>query len=223
MPDPRTGELTTTHYGWTIPTVGASADAWGGYINTDLQGIDTTVYNLSTNFSATAPVIDGSATAGVATTFARSDHVHPTDTTRAPIAGVTNASNAAAGQIGEFVTASQLSNVAMTTATPINITSISLTAGDWDVDGVAWMNASGNAASALNACCSTTSGTLTTPGTAGRVQYGPGAGNIGSIMLPTGRMRVNVSSTTTVYLVAGATFSTGTCNGQGTIQARRMR
>ena len=34
---------------------------------------------------------------------------------------------------------------------------------------------------------------------------------------------MNVSSPTTVYLVAQATFASGTCNVQGTIQARRMR
>ena len=47
---PRTGELTTTNYGWTKPTVGASADAWGGYINTDLDGIDSVVHGIQTGY-----------------------------------------------------------------------------------------------------------------------------------------------------------------------------
>ena len=53
--DPRTGELATANYGWVKPTVGASVDAWGGYINTDLDGIDTTVKSVSTVANAAYP------------------------------------------------------------------------------------------------------------------------------------------------------------------------
>ena len=35
--------------------------------------------------SNTAPGMDGTAAAGVAATYSRSDHIHPTDTSRAPI------------------------------------------------------------------------------------------------------------------------------------------
>ena len=41
---PRAGEKTTVNYGWTKPTVGASVDAWGGLINANLDGIDSTVH-----------------------------------------------------------------------------------------------------------------------------------------------------------------------------------
>lgn len=52
--------------------------------------------------SATVPKMDGTATAGTELTFARGDHVHPTDTTRAPLAspaltGTPTAPTAAAG------------------------------------------------------------------------------------------------------------------------------
>ncbi|SPF48437.1 hypothetical protein SBF1_4140020 [Candidatus Desulfosporosinus infrequens] len=36
-------------------------------------------------FSAALPAMDGTATAGIATTIPCSDHVHPSDTTRASI------------------------------------------------------------------------------------------------------------------------------------------
>ena len=84
--DPRTGELVTTaNYGWVKPTVGASVDAWGGYINTDLDGIDSTVHSIQTSVpaaSSTTPAMDGAAAVGTGTTFARADHVHPVDTSR---------------------------------------------------------------------------------------------------------------------------------------------
>ncbi len=45
------------------------------------------------NFSSTAPVMDGTASAGSATTYARSDHKHPTDTSRASTAVATTSAN----------------------------------------------------------------------------------------------------------------------------------
>ena len=78
----------TTNYGWTKPTVGGDADAWGGMINTDLDGIDSVVHGIQTSIptvpaaSATAPVMDGTATAGSSAAWSRGDHVHPSDTTK---------------------------------------------------------------------------------------------------------------------------------------------
>jgi hypothetical protein len=46
-------------------------------------GAVTTAKFASSVYSATNPVVDGTATPGVAATVARSDHVHPTDTSRA--------------------------------------------------------------------------------------------------------------------------------------------
>ena len=45
-PTPLIGELTTTNYGWTKPTVGSSADAWGGFVNADLDAIDSVVHGI---------------------------------------------------------------------------------------------------------------------------------------------------------------------------------
>ena len=49
------GELITTNYGWTKPTVGASTDAWGGFLNADLDGIDSTVKSVSNVANAAYP------------------------------------------------------------------------------------------------------------------------------------------------------------------------
>ena len=53
--DPKAGELVTANYGWTKPTVGASDDQWGGYLNADLDGIDSTVKSVSTVANAAYP------------------------------------------------------------------------------------------------------------------------------------------------------------------------
>ena len=64
---PRAGEAVTVNYGWTKPTVGASTDAWGGYINTDLDGIDSVVHNIQTSLANYLPLAGGTVTG--ATTF----------------------------------------------------------------------------------------------------------------------------------------------------------
>jgi hypothetical protein len=48
-----------------------------------------TSFNSITGLSSTTPVMDGTAAVGTATTAARADHVHATDTSRAPIASPT--------------------------------------------------------------------------------------------------------------------------------------
>jgi hypothetical protein len=55
-------------------------------------GANISGYALSSSVpvgSSTVPIMDGSAVVGVATTWARADHVHPSDTTRAPLASPT--------------------------------------------------------------------------------------------------------------------------------------
>ena len=81
----------TANYGWLKPAVGASVDVWGGDINADLDGIDSVVHGIQTSVpaaSTTTPNMDGTAAVGTGTTWARADHVHPTDTSRASVAAV---------------------------------------------------------------------------------------------------------------------------------------
>ena len=53
--------------------------------DTSTTQLATTAFVLG-QAGATAPAMDGTAAAGTATRFARADHVHPTDTSRAPLA-----------------------------------------------------------------------------------------------------------------------------------------
>lgn len=54
-------------------------------VDTNTSQIASTAFVLGQAASAT-PLVDGSAAVGTSTRFARADHVHPTDTTRAPLA-----------------------------------------------------------------------------------------------------------------------------------------
>ena len=252
----------TTNYGWIKPTVGADDDAWGGLLNTDLDGIDSTVKSVSNAIPAaslTTPVMSGAGAVGTGMTWARADHQHPSDTSRyaasnpsgyqtaaqvttslasylplaggtlsgaltpsqtAGLVGTTAANNANAGSIGEHVTASQLTNVSMTSGVAVNIVSISLTRGDWDVEGNVQIIPSAGA-SAAGAVVSNASGAY--PAIAGSSQLNLNSAAITAFVGPTGSQRFSLASTTTVYLAAIAVFASGTCAGQGVIWARRRR
>ena len=56
--------------------------------------------------------------------------------------GVTDGNDAAAGQVGEYVTASG-SGVGLANGTPANVATLTLAAGDWDVSGNAQFVATG--------------------------------------------------------------------------------
>ena len=141
--------------------------------------------------------------------------------------GVTDGSNAAAGTIGEYVEGIRAlaSSINVVSATPINITSISLTAGDWDVEGnVQQNNVGGPTTTAMHAWVSSVSAALPAGlGTeGGYVQWrGSTTGNIGTC---TGNRRFNLTATTTVYLSCQETFTGGSSVASyGMLRARRVR
>lgn len=137
------------------------------------------------------------------------------------IGGVTNGSNAAAGIVGEYVTNS-VSAAAITSAVTSNVLSISLTAGDWDVSGVVRSApAGGTSVQQQVGGISTTSATLGPLGTFANDTYQPAAGT--GEAHPTPTVRVNVSTTTTVFLVATIVYSGGSLTADGFIRARRVR
>lgn len=52
----------TANYGWTKPSVGGDPDTWGGLLNTDLDGIDSTVFAVSGVANAALPKAGGTMT-----------------------------------------------------------------------------------------------------------------------------------------------------------------
>lgn len=138
------------------------------------------------------------------------------------IVGTTTNDNAAAGKVGEFVssTIGAASGTNLTNNTAGDVTSISLTAGDWDVWGNVGFIPSGTFLTAGLAWISSTSATLPDQSLYNAVY--PGAVTpFQGVQCP--YKRFSLSGTTTIYLSALPSFSAGTCKGAGGIFARRAR
>jgi hypothetical protein len=136
------------------------------------------------------------------------------------IQGSTAGTNTAAGYIGEVISSQILfaSAVSLSTNTPANITSISLTAGDWDVYGNIYCSFS---TLGLNVVGWISSSSATAPNNALVAQVGVSPAGLTNNGLTVPYVRANVSSTTTYYLSSYATFATGTASVAGGIFARR--
>lgn len=143
--------------------------------------------------------------------------------------GTTTNDSAGTGLVGEYVSATVASGsaVSLTTDTPANVTSISLTAGDWDVWVTGQFGGGGTTTVGYYATSiSTTSATLSTADDRRTFSYGGAAtifGGLARVTSNCGATRVSISSTTTVYMVAQAGFGVSTMNAYGTIHARRVR
>jgi hypothetical protein len=133
--------------------------------------------------------------------------------------GVTNGSNAAAGAIGEQMTAAG-SAISLTSGTPANCTSITLTAGDWDVWGyVQYAPGTGTSFALMTVSLNTTSTTHAVSPDISQLAFA-GTANFGqSLQAP---MRIfNVTTGTQVFLVATGGFSGGTATMACRMYARR--
>ena len=144
-----------------------------------------------------------------------------TPVSTAGITGTTTNDNVTAGGVGEYLTASS-ATTAMTSNVGANCTSISLTAGDWDVSGVVTFTPAGTTTfGAAVAGTSTTSASQGPAGTFQRFVLSFTTGGGASIQAPT--TRYSLSATTTVYLVGVAQFGVSTMTCDGFIRARRVR
>lgn len=140
------------------------------------------------------------------------------------VVGTTTNNSAAAGSVGELVSSviPLASAVSLTSPTAANVTSISLTAGDWDVWGNVFFN-NGGVATIFAGWISTTSATIPNASLLTQIQ----ANSSGTSLLATGTpvpsIPLQLSGTTTVYLSAVAVFTTSTVTACGGIYARRRR
>lgn len=141
--------------------------------------------------------------------------------------GATDASESAAGLVGEYLSTSVLiaDKIGLVTDTAKTIAALALTPGDWDVSGViAYVPA---ATTSLTFLAQSISGTTNVDGAA----IARRATNLAAVVpnvtntpiQDTPVVRVNISAAATYYLVAHAVFSVSTLDAYGILRARRVR
>lgn len=158
----------------------------------------------------------------------KSGYVWLTNNTLIGLPGQEDGSSALAGYVGEIKSSliASGSAVSLTTVTPANVTSITLTPGDWDVEAtVNFVGGSSTiAAGALHEIgLDTTTATLPTNGTEVYVNAPAVTTTSAKFGAAISRQTFTVSTNTTVYLVAEGTFTAGTEAVYGNLVARRVR
>lgn len=145
-----------------------------------------------------------------------------TPSTTAGIKGTTAGDNANAGSQGEAPTQTATSVSVTSSAVAQNCTSVSLSAGDWDVDGsIAFLPNSGTTMQTPIASVNTTSATQQADPDRAFISATFPVNNGAAFRVP--RVRVNVTGSTTAFLVGTVTFSGGTMLMSCRIWARRPR
>lgn len=179
----------------TSPTINTPTIS-GGTINNATVGLSTPLAGKFTTLQATS-TITPSSTAG--------------------IVGTTTNDSAQAGSDGEILTATG-AGVAQTSATLVNVTSLALTAGQWDVT-CTWTGSASGGTAALNFGLTTTS--LGQAPVGQRVLFG-GFSTTNSIEMTCPSFPLKLASPTTIYLTSAPTFA-GTMTVNGIIWAVRRR
>lgn len=143
------------------------------------------------------------------------------------IKGTNTNDSAAAGDVGELVSS------VVASSTPVNstgtgqffdVTSISLTAGDWDVSPQVCFALNGATATVAGAAVSITAGNSSSGLVAGDSYInGLPPTTAADVAMTIAPKRFSLAATTTVYLKALINFSAGTPQAYGRISARRVR
>lgn len=142
------------------------------------------------------------------------------------LVGTVAGDNPPAGCVGETLFTSVTTGVSIGQTVPVNIATLTLTAGDWDVSGTVMFSAPNNPTQIIVGI-SNTSGALPAntnvlAGTAAMFQVNSNM-QAGTFYIPTGRCRVNTNASKSVFLVVQTTGAGPTAAGMGYIGARRMR
>lgn len=145
-------------------------------------------------------------------------------------AGTATNDSAASGIIGEYIEATTVATpVSVVNNTAKTILSISLTAGDWDVQGtlVFEPNASSPVTQNILSYSKTTNaigGSNAGVPVSGEIYVVNDENRTGLVSTIVGpRVRVSLASTTTIYLIARCRFTVSTMAVEGSISARRVR
>ena len=202
----------------------------GLYLSTDTG---TGLYRIGANndgFAVSGAKVLDIASTGLAVTgvLSATGLISPAQTVG--IVGTTTNNSVQAGSVGEYVESIvTATNTGVTSGASANITTISLTAGDWDVTGNVRFRNSGPMATVLY-CVGSISTTTNTHGTqdtnASYINIPPGIDPQVNPTFPTPTVRISIASTTTIYLVGTISFTpvgANTFGSGGILRARRIR
>jgi hypothetical protein len=143
--------------------------------------------------------------------------------------GTNTSDNALAGYDGEFISSNATSALTPgASGTYLNVASINLSAGDWDVEGIVNLTTDSTWVGTQWGVQISTTSAASDFTTNGGINWNTGAiAASGTFYIPTGTRRISVAAvSTTVYLTAQLTYSTLGATGYGTgsfIRARRVR
>lgn len=224
----------------------SSAGSAGNWLTSSGAGV------LSfTNTVTTAKTIDGSADVVQLTVEGNSSQgndifvvqdsttqnlMRVTNTAGTALRGSTNNTAAAVGYVGEIISASLSASTptSMTTATPKTVTSITLTPGDWNIQGILyWLPAASTNVTVFTESISATTNTLASafgiPNAAGELTMAIGmppsvvGANSITRAVPLHQVLVANGTTKTMYLVGSANYTVSTMQAAGWIAAQRVR
>lgn len=137
--------------------------------------------------------------------------------------GVATNTAATAGNLGEYISSTVLlaGAQALVSTTDRDVTTVSLTAGDWLCNGNAWSNNAGTL-TVWDVWINTAVNTQPTRPGGGAIARWSGSTTT-NIGISSGQLHLLISGTTTVSLGANATFSGGTVSAFGFIGCARIR
>lgn len=214
----------------TIGATGVTAIGSAKVTNTMLAGsIDVTTKLTGVLPAAQFPALTGDITTSatsLATTAAatQANIVTLSKSTGVAVHGTNTNDSAAAGYVGEYIEGTASATNCPTSTQYGDVTSISLTAGDWLVTGLVAAIDAGGVDTSFKVGISTTTGNSSTGLTFGN--------NAASCVPPSGTSdssctvpsyRVSISSTTTYYLKIRCVFSGTAFQSAGRLSARRLR
>jgi hypothetical protein len=222
------------------PTFTGTPAAPTAAVDTNTTQIATTAMVLGQAASAT-PLIDGTAAVGTSTRYARGDHVHPTDTTRAPTAsptftGTSTVATLTATTINAFTLGgtvsgggNQINNVVIGAATPLAGTFTTFTAVDASVSTasvsksdnanaylLSVANANAGASALAGASFSTSAGALTFQQNGTNKSYGASANGDGMVRgTAAGFVIMSDNAAGTIKFAAGGSAETARFSASG--------
>lgn len=155
--------------------------------------------------------------------FTISTSIASTGTGGIPTVGVTDASSATAGNVGEVIQSTATSVSITTSVNFFDVTSITLTAGDWLISGHCYMT-NGSGANSMSCSILTVSGNNSTGFSQGiNAQIGTCTSASTVAGATVSNLHVNNSSSITYYLKTSVSFTSPTPFVSGRITAVRIR